>query len=131
MINLIYDLFFLTNDRKGFVEMKRAMWKVDESGAFAFSDAHQNQLFLLRDEPVERLAQMIKERGQGRSQSKVAVGKITKYVEEETLYVRPHMTKALGLLRDQGLISMEPLKTDGTPYHSKFPDTAVINFIVP
>ena len=126
--NLIYDLFFLTNNLKGFKEMKRAMWWVDDSGAFAFSDAHQNQLFLLRDEPVERLAQMIKERGQGRS--KVAVGKITKYVEEETLYVRPHMTKALGLLRDQGLISVESLKTDGRPYHSQFPDTTVINFTV-
>ena len=127
--NLIYDLFFLTNNLKGFVEMKRAMWSVDESGAFAFSDAHQNQLFLLRDEPVERLAQMIKEGGQGRNG--IVVEKIRGYVEAETLYVKKHMTEALKLLRTRGAITVEPVKSDGKPYRSGFPDGAVINFVSP
>lgn len=34
-----YFLFFATNSRKGIQKMKEAMWKVDESGAFRFSDA--------------------------------------------------------------------------------------------
>lgn len=34
-----YFLFFATNSRKGIQKMKEAMWRVDESGAFRFSDA--------------------------------------------------------------------------------------------
>lgn len=34
-----YFLFFATNSRKGIQKMKEAMWKVDESGTFRFSDA--------------------------------------------------------------------------------------------
>jgi three-Cys-motif partner protein len=34
-----YFLFFATNNRKGIQKMKEAMWKIDESGAFRFSDA--------------------------------------------------------------------------------------------
>jgi hypothetical protein len=34
-----YFLFFATNSHKGIQKMKEAMWKVDESGAFRFSDA--------------------------------------------------------------------------------------------
>lgn len=35
---LLYWLFFCTNNIRGLEEMKRAMWKVDQTGAFAFSD---------------------------------------------------------------------------------------------
>jgi three-Cys-motif partner protein len=34
-----YYLFFATNNAKGMEKMKEAMWKVDESGEFRFSDA--------------------------------------------------------------------------------------------
>lgn len=34
-----YFLFFATNSRKGIQKMKEAMWRVDESGGFQFSDA--------------------------------------------------------------------------------------------
>jgi three-Cys-motif partner protein len=39
-----YFLFFATNNRKGIQKMKEAMWKVDESGSFQFSDATAAQL---------------------------------------------------------------------------------------
>lgn len=35
----LYWLFFCTNSKKGLAEMKCAMWKVDDTGAFRFSDA--------------------------------------------------------------------------------------------
>lgn len=35
----IYDLFFATNHEKGIDAMKDSMWKVDQTGAFSFSDA--------------------------------------------------------------------------------------------
>jgi hypothetical protein len=34
-----YFLFFATNSPKGMAKMKEAMWKVDQSGEFRFSDA--------------------------------------------------------------------------------------------
>jgi len=34
----IYDLFFATNSDKGHEKMKEAMWKVDATGSFKFSD---------------------------------------------------------------------------------------------
>jgi hypothetical protein len=35
----IYDLFFATNHWQGIDAMKEAMWNVDQSGAYSFSDA--------------------------------------------------------------------------------------------
>jgi hypothetical protein len=35
---IIYWLFFSTNNLRGLEEMKRAMWEVDRSGSFEFSD---------------------------------------------------------------------------------------------
>lgn len=40
---LIYWLFFATNSLKGLEVMKKAMWKVDPSGAFEFSDKFASQ----------------------------------------------------------------------------------------
>jgi three-Cys-motif partner protein len=45
---LLYWLVFCTNSLRGLEEMKRAMWKVDESGSFKFSDNdNPDQLELL------------------------------------------------------------------------------------
>lgn len=37
---IIYWLFFCTNSLRGLEEMKKAMWAVDKSGGFEFSDKH-------------------------------------------------------------------------------------------
>lgn len=48
----IYDLFFATNHPSGIDAMKAAMWKVDQSGGFSFSDATDpNQVTLFTSEP--------------------------------------------------------------------------------
>ena len=48
-----YFLFFGTNNITGLKKMKAAMWKVDESGMFEFSDATYNpaQPMLFEEEP--------------------------------------------------------------------------------
>ncbi|MCY4108868.1 MAG: three-Cys-motif partner protein TcmP, partial [Chloroflexi bacterium] len=47
-----YYLFYATNHLLGLKKMKEAMWKVDESGEFRFSDAtDRNQMVLFRAEP--------------------------------------------------------------------------------
>jgi three-Cys-motif partner protein len=56
-----YFLFFATNSRKGLLEMKRAMWGVDPTGAFEFSDFSNPYQSLLLSEPngadIQRLLQ--------------------------------------------------------------------------
>jgi len=41
---IIYWLFFCTNNIRGLEQMKRAMWDVDQSGGFHFSDKHSTCL---------------------------------------------------------------------------------------
>lgn len=48
----IYDLFFATNHPKGIDAMKEAMWHVDQSGGYSFSDAtNPSQETLFTAEP--------------------------------------------------------------------------------
>lgn len=53
--NLAYWLVFATNSGKGWHEMKRAMWSVDSSGGFTFSDTTQrNEQVLFKKTPSFR-----------------------------------------------------------------------------
>lgn len=45
---LLYWLFFCSGNLRGLEEMKRAMWKVDDTGQFHFSDRHAGQPWLLK-----------------------------------------------------------------------------------
>ena len=52
----IYYLFFATNSKLGFVKMKEAMWTIDPSGEFRFSDAtNSKQLVLFEIDPIPEL----------------------------------------------------------------------------
>ena len=60
---VLYWLFFCTNNIRGIEEMKRAMWKLDDSGAFRFSDKDDpNQLRLLKGFTQEWLADELAKR---------------------------------------------------------------------
>lgn len=48
----IYDLFFATNNKHGIDAMKDAMWNVDQSGGYSFSDATDpDQVTMFTSEP--------------------------------------------------------------------------------
>lgn len=54
---VIYWLFFCSNNIRGLEEMKKAMWSVDRSGGFEFSDKHANsagKLFNYGDDELGR-----------------------------------------------------------------------------
>lgn len=58
---LLYWLFFCTNSVQGLREMKRAMWKVDDTGSFTFSDAiGEGQMTLLTSYDQQWLAEHMK-----------------------------------------------------------------------
>ncbi|MHC5015510.1 MAG: three-Cys-motif partner protein TcmP [Planctomycetota bacterium] len=80
--NLLYWLFFCTNSLRGIEEMKRAMWQVDTTGSFRFSDKDDpNQLLLLRGCDDEWLANELATRLAGRT---MTVEEVKAYVLCET-----------------------------------------------
>jgi three-Cys-motif partner protein len=65
----IYHLIFCTNSVKGLKEMKRAMWEVDETGTFNFSDlTDPSQTILFELEPnYQQLKKMIVNKFKGKT----------------------------------------------------------------
>ena len=84
-----YYLFHATNHIRGLERMKEAMWKVDESGEFSFSDSTDpSQLVLFEKEPrFEILRNQILKRFAGRVAS---VGEIKEFVLSETAFRESH-----------------------------------------
>lgn len=84
-----YYLFFGTNSLKGLAKMKEAMWKVDESGEFTFSDATDpNQIVLFAREPqFEVLRRQILERFHGQE---TTIGQIEEFVLAHTAFRDTH-----------------------------------------
>lgn len=93
--NILYWLFFCTNNLRGLEEMKKAMWKVDQTGSFRFSDRDDpNQLRLLTDFFTQQwLAGEIERHF---AEQRVTIEEVKQYVLEHTpccLY-----KEALGIL---------------------------------
>lgn len=84
-----YFLFFATNNPTGMAKMKAAMWKVDESGEFRFSDAtNPNQSLLFTPTPnFAALQQAIVDRFLG---TEVTRQDVENFVLAETPYRDTH-----------------------------------------
>ena len=78
-----YYLFYATNSLLGLKKMKEAMWKVDETGEFGFSDATDpNQMILFSKEPrYEVLSKLIMAHFGGRE---VTLADVEEFVLAET-----------------------------------------------
>jgi len=103
-----YFLFFATNNELGLKKMKEAMWRVDESGAFAFSDATDpNQTVLFTPEPDRKLlGKLILDRFGGKD---AKVKELEAFVVRETPFRETHYKKVLGELEDAGqLVVIDP-----------------------
>ncbi len=80
-----YFLFFATNNLRGLQEMKRAMWGVDLTGAFEFSDfSNPYQPLLLSEPNYTDLQQRLSKEFQGQT---VPIEVIEEYVLAETPYL--------------------------------------------
>lgn len=78
----LYWLFFCTQNIRGLEEMKRAMWSVDKTGGFRFSDdSNPDQLQLLEMFGDNWLADFLPKRLAGQ---RMAVGQLKTYVLTET-----------------------------------------------
>ncbi|WP_069804403.1 three-Cys-motif partner protein TcmP [Thermogemmatispora onikobensis] len=95
-----YFLFFATKHRRGMKEMKRAMWKVDPTGNFVFSDCTgMGQGFLLHNDDPAILAKEIYDHFRGK---RVTVDDIEEFVIADTAFFK--YKSSLSLLEEKGKI---------------------------
>lgn len=87
-----YFLFFATNSLQGLKKMKEAMWKVDQGGAFNFSDAtNPNQMTLFANEPqFDQLKRQIM--GQFRGM-RVSIEQVEEFVLTRTAFREAHFKR--------------------------------------
>jgi hypothetical protein len=94
-----YFLFFVTNNELGLRKMKEAMWRIDEGGAYTFSDAtNPDQSVLFSAEPDRRLlTRLILDKFAG---SESTLNKIEQFVVRSTPFRETHYKKVLQALED-------------------------------
>jgi three-Cys-motif partner protein len=127
----IYDLFFSSNHPLGHYRMKEAMWRVDESGAYSFSDGvDPAQATLLSPTPDRDYAPALWERFRREA---VLSEKALEYTRDETAYLEKHARGALKLLENgeaaEKRITVAPKKKDGKDRRKgTYPPGTVITF---
>lgn len=125
---LIYDLVFASQHDTGFLKMKEAMWAVDDSGRFIFSDATAGQYRLFNEDMTATVVAKILARYGGRS--RVDAHEVESWIREETCYLPKHKTTALKFAESRGQIRVHPARVDGKPRRaSSFPDGTLIDFL--
>jgi three-Cys-motif partner protein len=99
-----YFLFFATNNELGLKKIKEAMWRVDESGTYTFSDATDpNQSVLFSAEPDrELLRRQLLHRFAG---TQAALSEIEKFVVRETPFRETHYKKVLQSLETNEIVT--------------------------
>lgn len=99
-----YFLFFATNNELGLRKMKEAMWKVDESGTYSFSDATDpNQSVLFAAEPDRSvLTRIIADEFAGKE---ATPDDIETFVVRRTAFNDSHYKKVLAGLEAEGKIA--------------------------
>lgn len=123
----IYDLFFATKHELGHIRMKQAMWNIDNEGFFQFSDGtDQNQFVLFQPDTRKELFDILKKK---KSRNRYEVKEVKKFVENETAFLEKHMKESLKYAEENGLIFVEPIKSNKKKRIGKtFPDDVIINF---
>ena len=108
---LEYDLVFATHSIDGLKAIKEAMWRVDPSGSFSFSDATvSGQLTLFANEPdYDQLTKLILGKFNGTT---VTVEEVESYVVVETAFRETHYKKQVlaRLEKTGGLKVISPLR---------------------
>jgi three-Cys-motif partner protein len=114
-----YFLFFGTNNELGLKKMKEAMWRVDESGTYSFSDATDpSQSVLFSAEPDrDLLRRLILEKFEG---AEVSLNEIERFVIRETPFRETHYKKVLQTLEGAGAVA--PLNSQPTRRRGTYAD---------
>ena len=107
---LIYWLFFATNSLKGLEVMKKAMWKVDPTGAFEFSDKFASQGSLL----AYTESSLADDLGQALRKQKLSSEQLKEFVLTRTPEYR--FVAAVNILKTRG--QLKELRENGKVIYS-------------
>lgn len=120
-----YFLFFATNSLAGLKKMKEAMWKVDQGGAFSFSDAtNSDQMTIFTDEPnFEQLRREILAEFAGKAAS---VAEIEEFVLTRTAFRETHFKRQV-LAKGEGR-DFEVVRSKSDRRRGTFPPETVLQF---
>lgn len=114
---LIYWLFFCTNSLKGLEEMKNAMWKVDPTGRFEFSDRDADQGILVTYSQ-SMLANDLDQHLRGRE---LSAEQLKEFVLTKTPEYR--YSDAINILKERGVVTQE--RKGGKTLYKFAPSSAV------
>ena len=122
---LLSWLFFCTSSERGLEEMKKAMYRLDLTGSFRFSDRDVGQFSLLAESfDLDWLAGHLLAHFEGQS---VPHGEIRKYVLTETPQIR--YRKALAKLEDEGNLRVVDPPARRRRGAFNFDDSTLIEFL--
>jgi hypothetical protein len=95
-----YYLFYATNEIRGLQKMKEAMWKVDTTGEFSFSDAtDSSQQVLFAEAAFDILRDQILKRFEGQE---ATVAEVERFVLAETAFRETHHKRQVLKLLEAG-----------------------------
>lgn len=115
-----YFLFFATNNPKGLAKMKEAMWKIDDTGEFKFSDAtnpEQVRFDYVSNPDFSLLDQALLSHFHGKT---CYVRQIEEFVLASTPFRETHYKKRLAVLEKQGLLA--PVEAPAKRRAGTYPD---------
>ena len=98
-----YFLFFATNNIRGLEKMKEAMWRIDSTGFYRFSDlveARKQSLLFAIGPDYDLLREMVLEAHSGKP---ISVDDLEIWVVSETPFLRSHLRRGV----------LDPLEKDG------------------
>jgi len=125
-----YFIFFGTNNTVGLKKMKEAMWNVDESGAFHFSDATYNPMQSILFETMPNfsdLKKIILEHFSGRV---ISVQELENFIITQTPYRETHYKRQILAPMEKAeppeieVTSLAPHRRKGT-----YPNDCIVKFV--
>ena len=124
MMGTDYFLFFATKNRTGLRKMKEAMWGVDQSGEFTFSDGtNPDQMLLFGKHP--NLAVLRGEITTHFAGRETTVGSIEQFVVERTAFRETHYKAVLRELEQMSPPGVIVLNAPATRRRGTFADKAM------
>ena len=124
-----YFLFFGTNNIAGLKKMKEAMWRVDKSGLFQFSDATYNpsQPMLFEIEPnYSQLKKNLLKEFKGKS---VSITEIENFILTQTPFRETHYKKQILGPMEKSQPSEIEVKCEGKRRKYTFPLQCIVKFL--
>lgn len=122
----IYDLFFATNNLKGFKIIKEVFWEIDPQSGYSYSGNYHLQNSLFKGKHTEEVAKIIQQNFLGQE---VEGSTVFSFINEHPDFIESQAKDALLYLETEQLVNVCALKSDKTKRRKgSFPDEVILKF---